>query len=87
MDITAFADNVTFTELLKQINASGYSRVPVYHDTIDQIEGILYIKDLLSHVHANDAFQWQSLLRPVFFIPETKKVDDLLQDFQRKRVH
>lgn len=87
MDITAFADNLTFTELLEQINASGYSRVPVYQETIDHIEGILYIKDLLSHVHANDTFQWQSLLRPVFFIPETKKVDDLLQDFQRKRVH
>ena len=87
MDITAFADDLTFSELLEQINASGYSRVPVYKETIDQIEGILYIKDLLSHLHADNSFQWQSLLRPVFFIPETKKVDDLLQDFQRKRVH
>ncbi|GAA4416484.1 gliding motility-associated protein GldE [Nibrella viscosa] len=87
MDITAFADDLTFSELIELINASGYSRVPVYKESIDQIEGILYIKDLLPHLHREDDYQWQTLLRPVFFIPETKKIDDLLQDFQKRRVH
>ncbi len=87
MDITAFPDDLPFPELLAQLNDAGYSRVPVYKETIDQIEGVLYLKDLLPHLASDDSFAWTSLLRPVFFIPETKKVDDLLQDFQRKRVH
>lgn len=87
MDITAFADDLPFTDLLAQLNDAGYSRVPIYQETIDQIAGILYLKDLLPHLHADDSFDWKSLLRPAFFIPETKKVDDLMQDFQRKRVH
>jgi len=87
VNITAFEDDLTFTELMSRINASGFSRVPVYKETIDQIEGILYIKDLLPHLHDDDSFAWQALLRPAFFIPETKKIDDLMQDFQRRRVH
>lgn len=86
-DISAVADELTFAELLSQINASGYSRVPVYRESLDQIDGILYIKDLLPHIHEHDDFQWQTLVRPAFFIPENKKVDDLLQDFQKRRVH
>ncbi|GAB4049130.1 gliding motility-associated protein GldE [Spirosoma litoris] len=87
LDISAVSDDLSFSELLAQINASGYSRVPVYGESLDEIEGILYIKDLLPHIHADDSFRWQSLLRPAFFIPENKKVDDLLQDFQKRRVH
>ena len=87
LDISAVEDDLTFSELMAQINASGYSRVPVFHESLDQIEGILYIKDLLTHIHQDDSFDWQSLLRPAFFIPENKKVDDLLQDFQKRRVH
>ncbi|MVM40521.1 gliding motility-associated protein GldE [Spirosoma sp. HMF3257] len=87
LDISAVNDDLPFSELLDQINASGYSRVPVYGESLDQIEGVLYIKDLLPHIHADDSFRWQSLLRPAFFIPENKKVDDLLQDFQKRRVH
>lgn len=87
LDISAVCDDLTFSELIEQINASGYSRVPVYGESLDTVEGIVYIKDLLPHIHANDSFNWQSLMRPVFFIPENKKVDDLLQDFQKKRVH
>ncbi|GAB3555689.1 gliding motility-associated protein GldE [Spirosoma fluminis] len=87
LDISAVDNELTFSELMAQINASGYSRVPVYHESLDQIEGILYIKDLLPHIHQDDSFQWQSLVRPAFFIPENKKVDDLLQDFQKRRVH
>ncbi|GAB3962660.1 gliding motility-associated protein GldE [Spirosoma harenae] len=85
--ISAVHDELPFSELLAQINASGYSRVPVYGESLDQIEGILYIKDLLPHIHESDGFQWRSLVRPAFFIPENKKVDDLLQDFQKRRVH
>ncbi|GAB2529498.1 gliding motility-associated protein GldE [Spirosoma aerophilum] len=87
LDISAVEDDLTFSELMDQINASGYSRVPVFHESLDQIEGILYIKDLLTHIHESDSFNWQALLRPAFFIPENKKVDDLLQDFQKRRVH
>lgn len=87
VDISAVADELTFGQLLEQINASGYSRVPVYRESLDQIEGILYIKDLLPHIHQDDTFRWQMLVRPPFFIPENKKVDDLLQAFQKRRVH
>ena len=87
LDISAVCDDLLFSELLAQINASGYSRVPIYSESLDQIEGVLYIKDLLPHIHQEDSFRWQSLLRPAFFIPENKKVDDLLQDFQKRRVH
>ncbi len=87
LDISAVDDDLTFSELLDQINASGYSRVPVYRESLDQIEGILYIKDLLPHIHEVDSFEWQTLLRPAYFIPKNKKVDDLLQDFQKRRVH
>ncbi len=87
LDISAVSDEIPFSELMNQINASGYSRVPVYHESLDQIEGILYIKDLLPHIHETDQFRWQTLPRPPFFIPETKKVDDLMGDFQKRRVH
>ncbi|GAB3904635.1 gliding motility-associated protein GldE [Larkinella knui] len=87
VDITAFSEELTFTELMTQINQSGYSRVPVYKESLDEIEGILYLKDLLPHLDSDDSFHWQTLIRPVFFIPETKKIDDLLQDFQKRRVH
>ncbi|WP_080059268.1 gliding motility-associated protein GldE [Spirosoma aerolatum] len=87
LDISAVKDQLLFSELMAQINASGYSRVPVYGESLDEIEGILYIKDLLPHIHESDDFRWQSLLRPAYFIPENKKVDDLLQDFQKRRVH
>ena len=87
LDISAVEDDLTFSQLMIQINASGYSRVPVYQASLDQIEGVLYIKDLLPHIHEDDSFRWQLLLRSAFFIPENKKVDDLLQDFQKRRVH
>ncbi len=87
MDITAFENDLDFHELMDKVNKSGYSRVPVYRDSIDRIEGILYIKDLLPHLDRGDDFVWQELLRPPYFIPESKKIDDLLHDFQEKRVH
>lgn len=87
VDITAFDVELDFHELMDKINKFGYSRVPVYRETIDKIEGILYIKDLLPFINRDEYFAWQKLLRPGYFIPENKKIDDLLYDFQEKRVH
>jgi gliding motility-associated protein GldE len=87
MEITALDIETDFHELMDMINKSGYSRIPIYNETIDKIEGILYIKDLLSHIEKDEGFKWQTLLRPGFFVPENKKVDSLLKDFQDKRVH
>ena len=87
MDITAVDVEYDFHELMDRINKSGYSRIPVFNETIDKIEGILYIKDLLEHIDKEEDFKWQTLLRPGYFVPENKKVDALLKDFQEKRVH
>ena len=77
----------TFPEVLKCIVENNYSRIPVYQDSIDNIRGILYIKDLLPHLSKPANFRWQSLIRPPYFVPETKKIDDLLRDFQENKVH
>lgn len=87
MDIMAVDMETDFHELMDKVNKSGYSRIPAYNETIDKIEGILYIKDLLPYIEGNETFRWQELLRPGFFIPESKKIDSLLKDFQEKRVH
>lgn len=87
MEITAVDYDSDFHELMDKINKSGYSRIPVYKETIDNIEGVLYIKDLLSHIDNQEDFEWQKLVRKGFFVPENKKVDSLLKDFQQKRVH
>lgn len=87
MDISAIEIESDFHELMDQINKNGYSRIPVYTETIDKIEGILYVKDLLPHVELDDDFKWQGLLRPGLFVPESKKIDDLFKDFQEKHVH
>lgn len=86
-DILAFDLEMNFHELLDKVNKNGYSRVPVFKETIDQIKGILYIKDLIQHIDEEEDFQWQNLLHQPFFVPENKKIDDLLYDFQEKRVH
>lgn len=87
VDISAVDGESNFIELMDQVNKWGFSRMPVYRETIDTIEGILYTKDLLPHLDEKEDFKWQKLLRPVFFIPETKKLDSLLKDFQSKHVH
>jgi putative hemolysin len=74
-------------ELLTTIVGWSYSRIPVYEDTFDQVKGILYVKDLLPHIHKKTNFNWQNLLKQPFYVPEHKKIDDLLQEFQDKRVH
>ena len=76
-----------FPEVIRCIVENNYSRIPVYQDSIDNIRGILYIKDLLPHLAKPANFRWQSLIRPPYFVPETKKIDDLLRDFQENKVH
>ncbi|MBZ0247046.1 MAG: gliding motility-associated protein GldE [Cyclobacteriaceae bacterium] len=87
VDVSAVEYDLNFTELMELINSSGFSRVPVYKETIDKIEGVLYIKDLLPFLDEDETFKWQKLIRPGLFVPETKKLDSLLKDFQNKRVH
>lgn len=87
MDITAFEYASPFKKLLEDILASGYSRVPIYKEAIDKIAGILYVKDLLPFLDKEDDFKWQSLIRESFFVPENKKNDDLLKEFQHRKIH
>ncbi len=87
LDISAANADMDFRELMEHINKSGFSRIPVYKESIDRVEGILYTKDLLPYLSEAKDFKWQKLLRPGFFVPETKRLDSLLKDFQSKRVH
>ncbi|BDD06097.1 gliding motility-associated protein GldE [Aureibacter tunicatorum] len=87
LDITCIATDSNFKELIKLIKETSFSRIPVYQDSIDKIEGILYVKDLLPHLDKDENFNWKELLRPTYFVPETKKIDVLLKEFQNKRVH
>lgn len=87
LHITAFDIDLDFHELMDKINKSGYSRVPIFRDDLDHVEGILNVKDLLPHIHLDEHFNWQKLIRPVYFIPESKRLDDLMKDFQSRRVH
>ena len=77
----------TYDEVLRSIIDNNYSRIPVYQDNTDNIRGVLYIKDLLPHLSKPGNFRWQSLIRPPYFVPETKKIDDLLREFQENKVH
>lgn len=77
----------TYDEVLRSIIDNNYSRIPVYQDNTDNIRGVLYIKDLLPHLSKPANFRWQSLIRPPYFVPETKKIDDLLREFQENKVH
>lgn len=87
MDVVAVEINTSFTKLKSIIIDSGFSRIPVYVKTFDDIRGVLYVKDLLPHLDKPATFRWQTLIRQPYFVPESKKINDLLQDFQRKRMH
>ena len=86
IDIFALEIDEPFAVICPKIIEKGYSRIPVYRDNIDQIEGVLYVKDLLPHINTNE-FDWKSLLREPFFVPENKKLDNLLKDFQGMKSH
>jgi putative hemolysin len=86
MDVTDVSTHISIAELKEVILNSGYSRIPVYEDTNDNVKGLLYVKDLLPHIK-KAKFKWQTLIRPPFFVPETKKINDLLQEFQQTKIH
>jgi gliding motility-associated protein GldE len=87
VDILGIPIQMKLKKLIAHIIDSGYSRIPVYHQDLDNIKGILYIKDLLPHLGKPDSFKWQSLMRPTFYVPETKKINDLLKEFQTSKIH
>ncbi len=86
-DIADIDIKSSFKDVIDNIVENNYSRIPVYQGSIDNIRGILYIKDLLPHIGKGDSFRWQTLIRPAYFVPETKKIDDLLREFQTNKVH
>jgi gliding motility-associated protein GldE len=87
LDMVDLDIKASFSEVMKCIIDNVYSRIPVYSESRDNIKGILYIKDLLPHITKGDNFRWQSLIRPAYFVPETKMIDDLLRDFQTNKIH
>ncbi len=87
VDVTAVDVDMGFKELIKIIREFGYSRLPAFETNFDNVKGILYIKDLLAHIHQSDEFNWRFLLREAFFVPENKRINDLLHEFQEKKIH
>ncbi len=87
MEIRAIDQDEKFTEVKRIIIESGFSRIPVYDGNIDHIVGMLYVKDMLRHVGKGDDFEWQRYLRPAFYTPEHKKINELLEEFQTQKVH
>ncbi len=87
MDVVAFEYERDFKKLLDDITNSGFSRVPIYKEKLDNIAGVLYAKDLLQHIDEGNEFDWHTIIRPPFFVPENKKIDDLLREFQHKKIH
>ena len=87
LDMVDIEINTPFSQVLKCVVDNAYSRMPVYAGSRDNIKGILYIKDLLPHLTKGDNFRWQTLVRPAYFVPETKMIDDLLRDFQTNKIH
>ena len=86
-DIVDLDIKCNYADVLKCIVDNNYSRIPVYQDNEDNMRGVLYIKDLLPHLSKPSNFRWQSLIRPPYFVPETKKIDDLMREFQENKVH
>lgn len=87
VDLTAVALTAPFTQVMRTIVDSGFSRIPVYDEDLDSIRGVLFVKDLLPHINRGDEFGWQQLIRKPYFVPEHKKINDLLEEFQSNKVH
>ena len=87
IDVVALDLNMSLKQVLAIVVESGYSRLPVYQENFDNIKGILYVKDLLPFINERENFRWQKLIRPPYFVPETKKVKELLTDFQASKIH
>ena len=86
IDIVAVEIGMPFRAMLDMVIQSGFSRIPVYEESLDKVSGILYVKDLLPYLDAQ-TFEWRMLLRPAFFVPENRKINDLFQDFREKKIH
>jgi gliding motility-associated protein GldE len=86
VDITAVESKASYEKLIETILNSGFSRIPIYEESLDKVLGILYIKDLLPYLNHNN-LDWMKLIRPAFFVPEGKKINDLLQEFREKKIH
>jgi len=87
VDVLAIDYEASFEDIMKSVIQSGFSRIPVFENSLDQIKGILYIKDLLPYLNEKSTFEWNHLIRPAFFVPENKKVNELLQEFRIKKIH
>jgi len=87
VDTVAYSTEARLPELIAGVNQHRYSRIPIFEETFDNVTGILYIKDLAPYIHESEDFNWQKLLRKPYFVPENKKIDDLLREFQAKKVH
>lgn len=87
LDVVDLDISTPYSDVLNCIVENAYSRIPIYSESRDNIKGILYIKDLLPHLNKGDNFRWQTLIRPAYFVPETKMIDDLLRDFQKNKIH
>jgi putative hemolysin len=87
IDVIAFDESMKFTELLKKAVDCGFSRIPIFRSSLDSITGILYTKDLIAYTNKDDSFNWKFLLHPAFFVPESKKINDLLEEFREKKIH
>lgn len=87
MDVTALEIKRGFHSIMPEVVESGFSRIPVYAGSFDDVRGILFVKDLLPHLGKPDTFRWQSLIRPPYVVPETKKISELLKEFQAKKIH
>ncbi len=87
IDVVSADIRTPFKELVEIAVKSGYSRIPIFIETFDHVKGILYVKDLLPHIQKSNSFKWQSLIRPPYFVPENKKIDDLLHEFQTNKMH
>jgi len=87
VNVTAIDIESTFEEIVAVILESGFSRIPVFKENFDHVEGLLYIKDLLPYLNKKTSIKWQKLIRPAFFVPENKKINDLLQEFREKKIH
>ena len=87
VDIVDLDIAYSYPKVLEVVKESEYSRLPVYEDSIDNIKGVLYVKDLLNYIDKGDDFEWQHLIREPYFVPETKKIDELLKEFQSKHIH
>jgi CBS domain containing-hemolysin-like protein len=87
IDIKAVELTMTFTEVKEVITETGYSRLPVYSEDLDDIKGVLFVKDLLAHISKGDEFGWQQLIRDPYFVPMHKKVNAVLEDFQKQKFH